>query len=197
VAGILLAVLSFAFIFVKELDEALQNRRKLRWSLAGALILIGIVASYSDIKQKNDADVAHKEEVAKQNRDMDSLKNQLREAEDAVKDLPRPIILAPLAHANFRLSERWGDKATVSNVNGDARSFMFTVIARGSGAGMQPFVEISYPDSASKSTHARSCIQSGGSGSVTDLRWEASRTEMKATYLGLPFAGQTYTISCN
>ena len=34
---------------------------------------------------------------------------------------PKPIILAPLTHANFRLSERWGDEATVSDVNGDAR----------------------------------------------------------------------------
>jgi hypothetical protein len=31
---------------------------------------------------------------------------------------PRPIILAPRTDANFRLSEQWGDEATVSDING-------------------------------------------------------------------------------
>jgi hypothetical protein len=120
-----------------------------------------------------------------------------RDAEEAVKNLPKPIILTSLAHANFGLSGRWGDKASLSSISGDSRSFSFTVTANGKGLAMQPFVEISYPDSASKSTHARLCIQTGGTGMVTDIRWDANRDKMRAVYLGLPLADRTYIISCN
>jgi hypothetical protein len=62
---------------------------------------------------------------------------------------------------------------------------------------MQPSVEISYPDATSKSSHARLCIQTGGSGGVTDIRWEVTRDKMIATYLGYPMADHTFVISCN
>jgi hypothetical protein len=54
---------------------------------------------------------------------------------------------------------------------------------------MQPVVGIAYPDTASKSQQAKLCIQTGGSGSFTDLNWEASYETMMAGYLGLPFSG--------
>ena len=54
---------------------------------------------------------------------------------------------------------------------------------------MQPIVEIAYPDTASKSMHAKLGIQTGGSGSFTDLKWEASYDTIRAAYLGLPFSG--------
>ena len=120
-----------------------------------------------------------------------------QDAEDAVKNIPKRIVLAPLTRRNFRLSKRWGREAVLSKVSGDSRAFTFTVTAKGNGVGMQPTVEISYPDSASRSSHARLCIQTGGSGNVTDTKWEASREAMMATYLGLPWTGHTYTISCN
>src|SRR5271170_121585 len=62
------------------------------------------------------------------------------DAEEAVKNLPKPIVLTPLVRANFKLSDRWGDAASVSHVNGDARAFAFTVTARGKGVGMRPSV---------------------------------------------------------
>ncbi len=41
-AGILLATLAFALVFVKELDEKLKDKRAVRWCLAIVLAVIGV-----------------------------------------------------------------------------------------------------------------------------------------------------------
>lgn len=119
-----------------------------------------------------------------------------RDAEDALKKIPKPIVLTNLVRTDIKLSKWWGNKATVSKVDGDARNFSLTVIANGDGIKIGPTIEIVYPDSESKSTHAKLCIQTGGSGMTTDIRWDPRSDKMVATYLGLPISGRTYIIAC-
>jgi hypothetical protein len=51
-AGILLATLAFALVFVKELDEKLKDRPAVRWCLALVLAGIGVSGFISDLVQK-------------------------------------------------------------------------------------------------------------------------------------------------
>jgi hypothetical protein len=80
-AGLLLATLAFALVFVKEIDEKLKDKRLVRWCLAVVLCVIGVTAFISDIKQKDDAESAHSAEMRKQSDEMNSIKDQLRNSE--------------------------------------------------------------------------------------------------------------------
>ncbi len=80
VAGLLLATLAIALGFIKELDEKLKST-PIRWAMATILCAIGITALISDIKQKNDADIAHQAEIQKQEKDMKDIREQLRATE--------------------------------------------------------------------------------------------------------------------
>jgi hypothetical protein len=52
ISGIILATASFALVFVRELDEHLRDKRKVRWALAIVLAIIGISAFVSDRVQQ-------------------------------------------------------------------------------------------------------------------------------------------------
>jgi hypothetical protein len=81
IAGILLAALAFAFVFVKELDEKLKDKRAIRWCLAVMLSIIGVSAFVSDLVQKYDERIRTENAEHKQEQDMNDIRQQLQASE--------------------------------------------------------------------------------------------------------------------
>ncbi|SRR6266446_2953183 len=88
VAGILLATLAFALVFVKELDEKLKDKRGVRWSLAIVLSVIGISGFISDFVQRAEerarvqsADKERRKAEQEQKDAVDGIKEQLHQSE--------------------------------------------------------------------------------------------------------------------
>jgi len=80
-AGILLATLAFALVFVKELDEKLKDKRTVRWCLAIVLAIIGVSGFISDLVQKAEERTRTQKTETEQRQAVDAIKDQLHQSE--------------------------------------------------------------------------------------------------------------------
>lgn len=80
-AGILLAALAFALVFVKELDEKLKDKRAVRWCLAIVLAAIGVTGFISDLVQKADEKTRAQNAEKEQKTAVDGFNEQLHQSE--------------------------------------------------------------------------------------------------------------------
>jgi hypothetical protein len=80
-AGVLLATLALALVFVKELDEKLKDKRAVRWSLAIVLAIIGISGFVSDLVQKSQERTRTQTAEKDQGKAIDGIKDQLHQSE--------------------------------------------------------------------------------------------------------------------
>ena len=81
VAGILLATLAFALVFVKELDEKLKDKRKVRWAVAVVLSIIGVSGFMSDLVQRSEERTRIQNAEREQKQAVDGIKEQLHQSE--------------------------------------------------------------------------------------------------------------------
>ena len=80
-AGVLLATLAFAVVFVKELDENLKDKRTVRWCVAVVLCIIGLSGFISDLVQKAQEKERTQNVEKEQRQAIDGVKEQLHQSE--------------------------------------------------------------------------------------------------------------------
>ena len=101
----------------------------------------------------------------------------------------------PLVAGDFAISG-WGSAATITNIAGSDSAFSFTVTASAGPCGLAcATVSLTYHDGPWISIQSISAVWSNSGGNATDIEATSTITKATLTYMGLPVAGQSYTIS--
>lgn len=106
-------------------------------------------------------------------------------------DRLEPVLGTALVFGNFTLSG-WGVGGGVSGVKGTDTWCQLTVTA-GSVPSSAPTVTLTYHDGSWGIAPIVTALQTGGTGSRTDLSCASTATQAVITYLGLPVNAKTYT----